>query len=61
MPDLLNLFFYEAIEADIHENEFDKLISVKYKFPPRCCPACQSLDFVKHGTREPIFADCQKN
>ncbi len=57
MPNLLNLTFYEVIEEDIRRNDFDMLVPVKTSVPPTCCPACQSLDFVKHGLREPIFMD----
>ncbi len=55
MTDILNMAFYTALE--IRENEYDYLIIAQSNHPHRCCPHCQSLDYNKHGMREPIFMD----
>ena len=55
MPDILNMAFYTALE--VRENEYDYLIIAQTNNPPRCCPHCQSLEYNKHGTREPVFMD----
>lgn len=55
MTDILNLTFYKAIE--VRENEGDYLVIASSTVPPTCCPKCQSLEFNKHGTREPTFMD----
>lgn len=55
MTDILNLSFYRAIE--VRENDNDYLILATTTIPPTCCPNCQSLEFNKHGTREPTFMD----
>lgn len=55
MSDILNLTFYKAIE--VRENENDYLVLAYSTVPPTCCPKCQSLEFNKHGTREPTFMD----
>jgi transposase len=55
MTDILNLPYYRALE--VRENDYDYLIIAQTTIPPRSCPTCQSLDFRRHGTREPIFMD----
>ncbi len=55
MTDILNLTFYQAV--DVHENESDYLVFASTTVPPKACPKCQSLEFNKHGTREPTFMD----
>lgn len=55
MADILNMTFYRAIE--VRENDLDYLILAESTAKPTCCPACQSLDYNKHGTREPVFMD----
>ena len=55
MTDILNLSFYKAIE--VRENDNDYLVFASSTVPPTCCPKCQSLEFNKHGTREPTIMD----
>jgi transposase len=55
MTDILNLPYYRALE--VRENAYDYLIIARTTIPPRACPTCESLDFIKHGAREPIFMD----
>lgn len=55
MTDILHMAFYRAIE--VRENDLDYLILAQSTVPPTCCPACQSLEYNKHGTREPVFMD----
>ena len=55
MTDILNLTFYQAVE--VRENDSDYLVFATTTTPPKACTRCQSLEFNRHGIREPTFMD----